>query len=202
MVKGAGINDVFNQIIDTSSNLINKSISAITSGLHGISKGTGDFISVIGETAQDLGTNIRIVSNDTAKGVGNIAKELANTLGRQVKPVPILGQPSAYLVKAGGRGIYYLVVSVSDVAGLVVNTLGKTTKKASDVVVFTLTTSSDLVSNRVSAASNVASKAVRNVGKVIIPKKSRSRTTKKQTAGKRKTRKAIKSKQSKKTRRR
>lgn len=206
MAKGGGLNEALNQVIDTSSNLINKSLSTITNGLHGITKGTGDFINAIGETAQRLGTNFRIVSNDTAKGVGNIAKELANTLGSHVKPVPVLGQPSAYLVKASGRGIYYLVVTVSDVAGLVANTLGKTTKKASDVVVFTLTTSSDLVSSRISAASGLATRTVKGVGKVIRPTSSRKskKTHRRQSAGKRKaikTKKAIKTRKTRNTRR-
>jgi hypothetical protein len=117
----------------------------------------------------------------------NIAKQLGNV----VEIIPVLGKPTAYVVKGTGKGVYYVVTTVGNVAGKGLKTIGKLGKEASNVVVFTLVSTSDLTEDLLKEAGLT----VKKVSELVNDKKKRrkSKTMKKRKGKKgkkgRKTRK-------------
>jgi len=88
-------------------------------------------------------------------------------LGNVIEIIPILGKPTAFVVKGAGQGVYYVVTSVGDVVGESIKTVGKIGKKASNVVVFTLISASDLTEETIKEAE----KTIRKVTQLVNGKK-------------------------------
>ena len=144
---------------DTTGNVVGDLSRAVLGSLTGVAKGLEDVILNIGNSADSLGKSVAVVSESIAEGVGDVTVTVADGLGKIIKEIPVVGRPSAFLVKGTGQGVYYVVLSLSDIVGYVGKTVGKTVKTTGKVIVFTLTSGTDISTSTI----NDANKIVKNV---------------------------------------
>ena len=100
---------------DTTGNIVGDLSRAVLGSLTGVAKGLEDVILNIGDSADSLGKSVAVVSESIAEGVGDVTMTVAEGLGKIVKEIPVVGRPSAFLVKGTGQGVYYVVLSLSDI---------------------------------------------------------------------------------------
>ena len=144
-----GVKRGVNVTLSSTSDLVGDLAKGIMMSISGVGRGTETLINSVGSLSNRLGKGINVVSQHVASGVGN-TNNVAKGLGKVVKKIPIVGRPTSYIVKGTGEGIYYVVVSVGDVVGMVGKTTGKTLKKTSKLIVFHLASGRELSSDIVS----------------------------------------------------
>ena len=157
---------------DTTGNVVGDLSRAVLGSLTGIAKGLEDVILNIGDSADSLGESVAVVSESIAEGVGDVTVTVAEGLGKIVKEIPIVGRPSAFLVRGTGQGVFYVVLSLSDVVGYVGKTIGKTVKTTGKVIVFTLTSGTDISTSTINDANKIVKKVLDRVKNLyVIPEK-------------------------------
>jgi ribosomal protein S6 len=97
-------------------------------------------------------------------------------MGEVVEVIPILGKPTAYVIKGSARGVYYVVTSVGHVTGKSIRSVGRVGKEASDLVVFTISSASGATEKTLDEAGKVVKKVARSLAN---NKKTRRNKTKK-----------------------
>jgi hypothetical protein len=132
--------------VSFSNDVVNNFATTVIGAVTGVVKGTSN----VTQTTADI---VDMLIHDVAgehttrffKGMGHIAEKLCATLGDVVKPIPIVGSPTAFLVHRAGDTVCHVVVSVGTVAGSVSKRTGQLVKKGADLLVFTLTNSRELL---------------------------------------------------------
>ena len=165
-------------IIKTSGNIANDLAKSLSNVIGGLTNGLEIITKTAGNTLNNLSKKLEITSVKTFKRVGHVGLKVSKELGDVVQVIPILGKPAAYVVKGSGRGVYYVVASVGHVIGKSIRTVGRVTKETSDLVVFTITSSSSATEK----ALKKSGKIIKNVTKMVNGKKK----TKKSKKGKKK----------------
>ena len=184
----------------TTKNFIGDLSRGVLSSLTGVAKGVEGVISGVGDAVKSLGEGVQVVSHSFAEGIGNVTESVVGGLGTVIEKIPIVGKPTAYVVKGAGKGVYYVVLTVSDVVGTVGTTFGKTAKTTSKVLVFTIASGRDVATGVVDDANKVVKDVlgrVKKLSKLPYNKKSLKRGKK----ATKKTKKAKKGKKGKKTKR-
>ena len=159
MTKGGQIKELVSisrSLIQTSGNIVNDLTQGLSKVIGGVSNGLELVARDAGNTLNNLGKNLEIVSVKVVSRVGDLGLKASKDLGHVVEVIPILGKPAAYVVKGAGSGIYYVVTSVGHVVGKSVSSVGKVGKDVSDLVVFTI-----------ASASSATEKTVDEAGKVV-----------------------------------
>ena len=133
----------------------------------GIGKGIEELITAVGDLSNKLGRGIGVVAQHVTEDIGMSTNKIARTLGNVVKEVPIVGRPSAYIVKGTGKGIYYVVVSVGDAVNLVGKTTGSVLKKTSKVIVFTVASGTKITTDLIEDSSNLVESVLGRTKKVL-----------------------------------
>jgi len=189
MQEGGQLKQVFvvsKGLVRTSGNIVNdlakglsKVIGGLTNGLELVAKGAGD-------TLNDMSKNLEITSVDVLSKVGNLGLLVSKELGDVVKIIPILGNPTAYVVKGTGRGVYYVVTTVGNVVGKSIRSVGRVGKEVSDLAVFTIMSTSSATEKTIEEAGDI----VKNVAHSLSNKKHK-KTEKRNKKSKRTTRKRL-----------
>ena len=115
------------------------------------------------------------MSESIAEGVGDVSMTVAEGLGKIVKEIPVVGRPSAFLVKGTGKGVYYVVLSLSDIVGYVGKTIGKTVKTTGKVIVFTLTSGTDISTETIMDANKVVKNVLDRVKNLYADNKKKTK---------------------------
>lgn len=176
-----GSQKVLHTTTTTTGSLVEQLSTGLLGALSGVASGAEMVVSKLGNIVNDLGEDVKVVARTVATGVGGVTKNVADSLGTIVKPVPLVGKPTAYLVKGVGSGIYYVVMTVGDVVGAVSTTVGKTAKTTGKVVVFTLASTRGVAKDVVDEANKQVKGALGRVNRLggvngrKTSKKSRSR---------------------------
>lgn len=89
----------------------------------------------------------------------------AKELGEIIEVIPILGIPIAYVVKGTGKGIYYIVTSVGNILGKSLSTVGKIGKESSDLIVFTIYSTSTATEKTIEESGKIVSKVAHSLDK-------------------------------------
>lgn len=187
-MKGGQLKETLNiskAFVKTTGNIVNdlakgmsKVIGGMTNGLEVVAKGAGN-------TLNNLSKNLEISSAKVLSRVGDLGLKASKELGSVIQIIPILGKPAAYVVKGTGRGVFYVVTSVGNVIGKSVRSVGRVGKEASDLVVFTI-----------ASTSNLTEKTLEEAG-MTVKKMTRSLTNAKKTRKTKKNRKSRKSRKNK-----
>lgn len=161
-------------IVKTSGNIVDDLATALANTIGGVTNGLELVAQNIGTTLNELSKNLQITSTKVVSRVGNLGLKAAKELGDVVKVVPILGQPVAFVVKGTGRGVYYVVTTVGHVVGKGVRSVGRVSREATDLVVFTIASTSAATEDTLKEAGNV----VKNVAYSLVNDKKKSKTSK------------------------
>ena len=124
-------------IITNISRAIYSSVSSVTTGVE-------NSISEISSAISKLGKSVHLVSKHIGTGATKTTKNLTKNLGKIIRRVPIAGRPALYLIKGVERGVYHVVLSTTDLVGFATRSVGRTSRKAGKIIVFTLTTTKKL----------------------------------------------------------
>ena len=163
----AAIKQTLHITTQTTGDLIEQISIGLLKVLSGVATGISDAVEKVGDIANEFGEDVKVVSHTVSLGAGNLTKEIAGCLGSVVKVVPVVGAPTAYVVKGAGTGIYYVVMSVADVIGTVSTVAGKTVKTTSKAVVFTITSGKDIAGDAVSKANTLVKTVLGRVHKMV-----------------------------------
>ena len=125
------------EVINDLCNVVLQTVSGIVDGANLIANTTGD-------VADKLAGNVLgVQATQIFKGAGETAGEIANGLGTIVAEVPLIGKPAALVVQRASDGVYHVIASVGSIAGSSAQRVGKIAHKATDLVVFTLSSTRD-----------------------------------------------------------
>ncbi len=165
-LKGGQIKETIaltKSVVKTSGNIVNDLVRALSKTIGGVTNGLEIVADGAGKTLNNLSKNLEITSVRVLNRVGNLGLKAAKELGEVVKVVPILGRPTAFVVKGAGRGIYYVVTTVGNVLGKSVGTVGRVGKEASDLLVFTIASTSAATEKTLKEAGKVVSKVAHSL---------------------------------------
>jgi hypothetical protein len=135
--------------------------------LSGVATGANTIVTSVGDIFAALGQTVKVVSYEVASGVGNVTKQVATSLGKIVKPIPVAGAPTAYLVQGAAKGVYFVVMSVADVVGSVSTIIGQTAQTTGKVIVFTLTSGKDVASSVVKKTNKTVKRVLGRTHKLV-----------------------------------
>lgn len=167
------------EIIRTSGNIIQDLTRGLSKVIGGVTNGLEIIANSVGTTLNSLSKNLEVTSVKILHRVGDLGLKTSKDLGDVIKIIPILGRPSAYVVRGAGKGIYYVVTSVGNVAGKSVRSIGRVGKEATDLVVFTIASTSGATEKTIDEAGNVVNKVAHSlVNKNKTNKKRRNRRRK------------------------
>jgi len=124
--------------LDLPKNLLSNSLLIINSILTSLIKGVSNVSEKIGETANTLGENISVVVHSVSNTTIKLSDKIFKDIGTVVQKIPLIGNSSAYIIKSGSDGVYFLVISVSEITQFVSKLTGKTIKNTSEVFILTL----------------------------------------------------------------
>jgi hypothetical protein len=166
-----GVQTTIDIAATTTGDLIGDLSKGLLISVLGTSKGVEHILTGIGNEVNDLGEGIRIVTEHIAEGVGDVSRSVAEKLGNIIRIIPLVGNVSAYIVEdIVAKGIYYIVLSISDVIGVISKTVGTTVQKTSKVLVFTLASGRDVATTTVENANNTVKNILNNITKITKPK--------------------------------
>jgi hypothetical protein len=155
-----------NIVTSTTGNVVSDVLLSVLKVITKLSTGAEQMLSTLGNIVQGLGNDVKIVTHHTASGVGNIALTIAEGLGDIVERVPLAGKPTAFVVKKTGSGVYYIVLTVSDLVGTAGKTAGKGVKAGTKVLVFTLGQGSELSANVLTESNRIVQSVLDKVNKL------------------------------------
>ena len=141
-------------------------------------KATEASILEISKAISKLGKTVHVVSKHLGKGVNLTAKNISENLGKIIRRVPIAGRPAICLIKGAQRGIYYVVISITNLVGFTAKTIGRASHKTGKVIIFTLSSSRSL-------GRNVILKSNKVIKRILTNKSRRRRTRRKKSTRKR-----------------
>lgn len=174
MLKGGQIKELVSisrSLIQTSGNIVNDLTQGLSKVIGGVSNGLELIAKDAGSTLNNLGKNLQIVSVKVVSRVGDLGLKASKELGHVVEVIPILGRPAAYVIKGAGSGIYYVVTSVGHVVGKSVSSVGKVGKDVTDLVVFTIASTSTATEKTIDEAGKV----VKNVAYSLTNSRGKTR---------------------------
>jgi hypothetical protein len=170
-------------LIKTSGDIVNDIATSLANIIGGVTNGLSSVAGQAGTTLNSISSNLAIVSTKVFYRVGDLGLTIANELGEIIVIIPLLGLPTSYVVKGAGKGIYYVVTTVGNIVGESVKTIGKLGTSLSNVVVFTIVSTSEMTENTIKEAGNV----VKRVTYLVNNKKTqRKKTYKRKKTHKRK----------------
>lgn len=162
-------------ITTTTGNVVSDVLMSLLKIVTHLSSGAEQLLSTLGTTVQGLGTDIKIVAHHTAAGAGNLAMTVAEGLGDIIERVPLAGKPSAFIVKKAGSGLYYVVLTISDLVGTASKTAGKGLKAGTKVVVFTLGQGEQLTGTVLSESNRIVQSVLDKVNRLSSVKSQKYR---------------------------
>ena len=166
-------------LVRTTGNIASDLATGLANTIGGITNGIEMVAQNVGNALNELSKNLEITSTKIISRVGGLGIKVANDLGKVVKVVPILGQPVAYVVKGSGRGVYYVVTTVGHIVGKGIRTVGKVGHGATDLVVFTIASTSTATEETIKEAGNI----VKNVTSSLTNTRNKSNKSKKVKKG-------------------
>lgn len=143
-------------IITTSGNIVDDISKGLANVIGGVSYGLEVVAEGAGKVLSLVSSDLAIVSTKVIHRAGDLTYTIAKDLGNIIAVVPILGCPTSYVVKGAGKGVYYLVTTVGNIAGEGIKTVGRLGTDVSNVVVFTIV-----------STKNVSQKVLREAGDVV-----------------------------------
>jgi hypothetical protein len=170
-------------VIKTSGNIVDDISKGLSNIIGGVSYGLETVAEGAGKVLNSLSTDLAITSTKVFYRAGDLGLTIANELGDIIAIVPILGRPTSYVVKGAGKGVFYLVTTVGNIAGEGIKTVGKLGSDVSNVVVFTIVSTKD-VSQKVIREAGII---VKRITYLVNDNKRKTKTKRKLTKRKRKT---------------
>lgn len=143
-------------VIKTSGNIVDDISKGLANIIGGVSYGLETVAEGAGKVLNSLSSDLAITSTKVFYRAGDLGLTIANELGDIIAIVPILGRPTSYVVKGAGKGVFYLVSTVGNIAGEGIKTVGKLGTDVSNVVVFTIVSTKD-----------VSQKVIREAGDIV-----------------------------------
>ena len=174
MTKGGQVKEVVSAskvLVKTSGDIVNDLATGLATVVGGLTNGLEIVAGKTGNTLKKLSHNLAVASTKVFRRVGDLGLNISKHLGKVVEIVPILGIPTAYVVKGAGKGIYYVVTTVGDVTGKSLKTVGNIGEQLSNVVVFTIVSTSNLTEKTLKEAGKI----VQKVTHLVNNKKTRRR---------------------------
>ena len=154
---------VVKSAVKTSGDIVKDLADGLVEVIGGFTNGLEVVVNTVGDTLHTVSDKVAVRSVHTIKKVGDIAGDITNKLGKVVNVVPILGHPMAYVVKGAGKGVYYVITTIGHVVGKGVKTVGVAGKGATDLVVFTVSTASDVTEKVIGEAGETVKNVVHSV---------------------------------------
>jgi hypothetical protein len=143
-------------VIKTSGNIVDDISKGLANVIGGVSYGLEVVAQGAGKVLSSISNDLAIVSTKVIHRAGDLTYTIAKDLGNIIAIVPILGRPTSYVVKGAGKGVYYLVTTVGNIAGEGIKTVGRLGTDVSNVVVFTIVSTKD-----------VSQKVLREAGDIV-----------------------------------
>lgn len=132
------IKNLGEKTIELPSNLVHNSVRIINTILTSLIKGAQNVAEKIGQTAEDLGQDVSVVVHSLSNTTIKLSDSIFNNVGKVVKKIPLIGDSSAYIIKSGSDGVYFLVISISEISQFISKFAGKSVKTGSDIFILTL----------------------------------------------------------------
>ena len=169
-----GIIEVPMDVVRSAGNITSDLAAGLGQVVGATTEGVAQVAAAAGSTLDKMSKSLKVASIKVMDSVGEIAPNAASKLGKVVGIVPVLGKPAAYVVKGAGQGVYYVVTSVGAITGQGIRGVGKVGKAASNVVVFTISTTGKTTKKVIDEAGKLVHRVTRD-----IAGKKRSKTVKK-----------------------
>ena len=166
---------------------LSKIIGGLSNGLELVAEKTGN-------TLKNMSKDLAISSTKVFHRVGDLGLTVSRQLGNVVEIVPILGKPTAFVVKGAGRGVYYVVTTVGNVTGKSIKTVGRIGEQVADIVVFTIVSTSNLTEKTLKETGNVVKRITHLVNGRKTHKHRKGKGSKKRRRGSSKRRRGRSSK--------
>jgi len=138
----------------------------VSSAVGGVDRSISEISKAIGK----LGSSVHLVSKHATTGISKTTRNLTGNLGKIIKRVPIAGRPALYLIKGARKGVYHIMLTTANLVGFAARTVGRTSRKAGKVIIFTLTTT-----------KNLGTEVLKDTNRVIKKILKRRRTRRKKT---------------------
>lgn len=135
----ADIGDGAAKAVEFTGEVINDLVNVVLQAVGGVVQGATLLTNTAGDVTDKLvGGVIGVQATQIFKDVGSAAKDVSDGLGNVIGTIPLVGQPTAFVVQRAGEGVYHVIVSVGNAAGSSAKKVGLIAKKTTDLVVFTL----------------------------------------------------------------
>jgi hypothetical protein len=166
-------------VVKTSGNIVDDIAKGLANVIGGLSYGLESVAGEAGKMLNSLSTDLAITSTKVVYRAGDLTYTIAKELGTIVAIVPILGKPTSYVVKGTGKGVYYLVTAVGNIAGEGIKTIGRLGTDVSNVVVFTIVSTKDASQKVIREAGNIVKRVTHLVNNKTKGRKTRKSKTRK-----------------------
>jgi hypothetical protein len=152
------LNNGASRAVEMTGDAFSTVVNVVLQALDGVVDGMNTVTNSTGDVTQKIMTGVSVRTTQIFKNVGDASKEVSDALGRVVDVIPLVGGPSAYLVKRAGDGVYHVIVSVGKITGNSAKRVGQVAKKTTDLLVFTLGSSRAEVDEVGKAVTDLVSK--------------------------------------------
>ena len=154
-------------IIRTSGDVAVDLSKGLSKTLGGLTNGLEIITDAVGSTLDKISKNLEVGIIEVIPKAGDKGLEMSKKLGKVIQIIPILGNPVAFVVSGATKGVYYIVVSLGNVTGKSIRSTGKVVKTGSDLVVFTIHSTSTTTQSLMKEASDVVHKVAYDITKKL-----------------------------------
>lgn len=150
------------RVLKTTGNIVKDLTFGLSNTIGGTTNGLEIIVNEVGNILKTTSKNIESVSTQVFPKIGNLTLQTSKGLGNIVKIVPLIGKLMAYIISGSGKGVYHVVISVGNLVGNTAKTVGKMSKETTDLIVFTMSTTSDLTEKLIKQVGKTINKIVNN----------------------------------------
>lgn len=165
-MKGGQVKEVIEIpkiIIKTTGDITNDVTKGLSKSLGGLTNGLEIIANNAGLTLDKISKNLEVISVEVFPKVGNMGLETSKRLGNIIQVIPILGMPVAYIISGSAKGVYYIVTSIGNITGKAISSVGKVSKVTSDLIVFTISSTSNATQKTIDEAGNTVKKVAYHI---------------------------------------
>ena len=128
-------------VLRFTGSVMNDVLSAAMQGIAIITESIETIAQKSGAAAENLGTDVlQVRATQVFDGLGSSAHRVGKALGDVISTVPLVGGPTAYVVRSVDKGVHYIVVKAGELTGTITSRVGQTVRQVGDIVVFTVAT--------------------------------------------------------------
>jgi hypothetical protein len=154
---------VATRAVDFTADVVQEVANALATITGGVFDGASAIVNTAGSVVDQFGDMFNVYATQVFRGAGDGAKYVANQMGLVLRNIPTVGGGVAYVVESVGGAVYHIVVAVGTLGGSSVKRAGRVVRRASDLVVYTLTVGNQQVGDARREVNGLVGKFAKNI---------------------------------------